>query len=133
MHLLNGTKIDVIAKFDNSAANPYNPDPTKEVHWGEQTFVEMMMGYFGVVVDADKVPASRVRNAEPPLRPVVPRLSRRSLPCPWACSATGTQCPSQGRAVGGRERLPGHVSGQAALPSFLRGLARAQVRIGARQ
>jgi hypothetical protein len=58
MHLLKGTKIDVIAKFDNSAANPYNPDPAKEVHWGEQTFEEMMMGYFAVVVDADKVPAN---------------------------------------------------------------------------
>jgi len=59
MRLLKGTKIDVIAKFDNSAANPYNPDPTKEVHWGEQTFEEMMMGYFAVVVDADKAPGRR--------------------------------------------------------------------------
>ncbi len=59
MRLLKGTKIEVIAKFDNSAANPYNPDPTKEVHWGEQTFEEMMMGYFSVVVDADKAPGRR--------------------------------------------------------------------------
>jgi len=62
MHLLKGTKIEVIAKFDNSTANPYNPDPTKEIHWGEQTFEEMMMGYYAVVVDADKVPAGMRRR-----------------------------------------------------------------------
>ncbi len=62
MHLLKGTKIEVIAEFDNSANNKFNPDPTKEVHWGEQTFEEMMMGYFSVVVDADKVPAGPRRR-----------------------------------------------------------------------
>ena len=64
MHLLKGTKIEVIAEFDNSANNKYNPDPTKEVHWGEQTFEEMMMGYFAVVVDADKVPAGPRRRGQ---------------------------------------------------------------------
>ena len=63
MHLLKGTKIEVIAEFDNSANNKFNPDPTKEVHWGEQTFQEMMMGYFSVVVDADKVPAGQRRRS----------------------------------------------------------------------
>jgi hypothetical protein len=63
MHLLKGTKVEVIAKFDNSATNPYNPDPLKIVHWGEQTFQEMMMGYYAVVVDADKAPAAARRGA----------------------------------------------------------------------
>jgi len=66
MRLLKGTKIEVVAKFDNSAANPYNPDPTKEVHWGEQTFEEMMMGYFAVVVDKDKAPGQTAASGSEP-------------------------------------------------------------------
>jgi thiol-disulfide isomerase/thioredoxin len=31
--------------FDNSAKNPANPDPTKTVRWGQQTYEEMMLGY----------------------------------------------------------------------------------------
>jgi hypothetical protein len=40
-----GTTIKITAVFDNSAANPANPDPTKNVRWGQQTFDEMMIGY----------------------------------------------------------------------------------------
>ena len=32
--------------FDNSADNPANPDPTREVPFGEQTWDEMMIGFF---------------------------------------------------------------------------------------
>jgi mono/diheme cytochrome c family protein len=39
-----GTKIRVVAHFDNSSQNPDNPDPTATVRWGEQTWEEMMMG-----------------------------------------------------------------------------------------
>lgn len=40
-----GTTIKITAVYDNSAANPANPDPTKTVRWGEQTSDEMMIGY----------------------------------------------------------------------------------------
>lgn len=40
-----GSTIKVFAVYDNSADNPANPDPTKEVKWGYQTFKEMMIGY----------------------------------------------------------------------------------------
>ncbi|MCB1278377.1 redoxin family protein [Prosthecobacter sp.] len=40
-----GTTIKITAVFDNSAGNPANPDPTKNVRWGQQTFDEMMIGY----------------------------------------------------------------------------------------
>lgn len=49
-----GTRIDCLAHFDNSSANLANPDPTKVVRWGDQTFEEMMIGYMDVVVDAAK-------------------------------------------------------------------------------
>jgi hypothetical protein len=39
-----GTEVRVVALFDNSADNVYNPDPTATVRWGEQTWEEMMMG-----------------------------------------------------------------------------------------
>ncbi|HSH92881.1 MAG TPA: EF-hand domain-containing protein [Roseimicrobium sp.] len=40
-----GSLIKVTAVFDNSANNPANPDPTRVVHWGPQTFDEMLLGY----------------------------------------------------------------------------------------
>jgi hypothetical protein len=30
-----GTIVEVIAHYDNSAANKFNPDPSKDVKWGE--------------------------------------------------------------------------------------------------
>ena len=47
-----GTRIQCTAHFDNSANNRNNPDPAKDVTWGDQTFDEMMIGFFSVVVDA---------------------------------------------------------------------------------
>lgn len=40
-----GTKIICTAWYDNSDKNPANPDPTKDVYFGEQTWEEMMIGY----------------------------------------------------------------------------------------
>ena len=40
-----GSRVRITAVFDNSAANPANPDPTQRVRWGEQTSDEMMIGY----------------------------------------------------------------------------------------
>jgi len=45
-----GSRIDCLAHFDNSSDNPYNPDPSKLVLWGEQTFEEMMIGYLDMDV-----------------------------------------------------------------------------------
>jgi hypothetical protein len=41
-----GTRLVVTAAFDNSADNPRNPDPGVWVHWGEQSFDEMLFGFF---------------------------------------------------------------------------------------
>ena len=37
--------VDCVAHFDNSPNNKFNPDPTKDVRWGDQTFEEMMIGF----------------------------------------------------------------------------------------
>ena len=47
-----GTKIECVAHFDNSPNNRFNPDPTKDVKWGEQTWEEMMIGWLSYYPDA---------------------------------------------------------------------------------
>lgn len=49
-----GTKIEVVAHYDNSTKNPLNPDPTKAVRFGEQTWDEMMNGFIDYTIDAPK-------------------------------------------------------------------------------
>jgi hypothetical protein len=41
-----GTKLVWDMTWDNSKQNPANPDPTKPVKWGDQTFEEMGIGFF---------------------------------------------------------------------------------------
>jgi len=48
-----GTKIECTAHYDNSLNNPNNPDATKEVSWGDQSWDEMMIGFFDVAFDAN--------------------------------------------------------------------------------
>jgi len=62
-----GTLLTCVAHYDNSAENLANPDPTATVRWGDQTWEEMMIGYFDMIVDdapvatSDK-PETRVRR-----------------------------------------------------------------------
>jgi hypothetical protein len=49
-----GSKLECVAHYDNSPNNPSNPDATKEVRYGDQSWEEMMFGFFDVAVDADK-------------------------------------------------------------------------------
>ena len=44
-----GSILKVIAHFDNSANNRFNPDPTATVRWGDQTWEEMLIGYYGTI------------------------------------------------------------------------------------
>ncbi|MBV8829398.1 MAG: thiol-disulfide isomerase [Acidobacteriaceae bacterium] len=46
-----GTLLQAVATFDNSRNNPHNPDPDSAVTWGEQTWAEMMVGFFDVAID----------------------------------------------------------------------------------
>jgi len=41
-----GTRLDCVAHYDNSPKNKFNPDPSKEVRWGDQTWEEMMIGWY---------------------------------------------------------------------------------------
>ena len=56
-----GTKIRVSAHFDNSPANRANPDPKATVRWGDQTWEEMMIGFFTYTVEGASAQQASVR------------------------------------------------------------------------
>jgi hypothetical protein len=47
-----GSRIECVAHFDNSLNNAYNPNPNATVHFGDQTWEEMMIGWFDVTIPA---------------------------------------------------------------------------------
>lgn len=54
-----GTKVLYTTVFDNSAQNKANPDPNREIRWGEQTWDEMVFGvlrYRNLNEDASSAP-----------------------------------------------------------------------------
>ena len=51
-----GTEFEVVAHYDNSANNRYNPDPSKEVRWGPQTWNEMLALWIDFAIPADMDP-----------------------------------------------------------------------------
>ncbi len=48
-----GTELQAVGWFDNSKNNPHNPDSTVAVRWGDQTYDEMLVGFFDVAVPAN--------------------------------------------------------------------------------
>ncbi len=49
-----GTLVQCTAVFDNSEGNMTNPDPSKTVTWGDQSFEEMMIGFMDTVPVTDE-------------------------------------------------------------------------------
>ena len=61
VHLPHGSKITLEATFDNSPANPRNPNsPPQRVHWGEKTTDEMCLGYVNFTVTDENNPVLRM-------------------------------------------------------------------------
>ena len=52
INLVPGMKIECTAWFDNSPNNKFNPDPTAEVRFGEQSSDEMMVGQIFIGIDS---------------------------------------------------------------------------------
>ncbi|MEX0679471.1 MAG: redoxin domain-containing protein [Pirellulales bacterium] len=59
-----GTTMHCTAYFDNSADNLANPDPTETVRWGDQTWEEMMIGWFGSVSTAEDLQAAAAKDRD---------------------------------------------------------------------
>jgi hypothetical protein len=54
--LPSGTRIDMVAVFDNSADNRRQPSrPPRSVSWGEGTTDEMAIVFLGVTVDGERL------------------------------------------------------------------------------
>jgi peroxiredoxin len=62
-----GSKMYCEAVFDNSEENLNNPDPSARVRWGDQTYEEMMIGYFDLAI---KRSAERESKSKAPRVPV---------------------------------------------------------------
>ena len=71
VNLPEGTRLIGISHFDNSADNPYNPDPAKEVRWGPQNWDEMSAAFIGLVMPDRNVDLRAVfKKTGPSLLPV---------------------------------------------------------------
>ena len=86
-----GTRLRAVAWYDNSRNNPHNPDPDATVTWGDQTYQEMMVGFFDVAVPA-KMDKEQFF--------VRPGAGTKSLQ--WKCSST-VCCPSRTSAIPSRK------------------------------
>ena len=66
-----GTAVECSAWYDNSANNPHNPDPKVDVKFGDQSWEEMMFGFFNVAFD----PSIKVQDLveRPPARKTQPQ------------------------------------------------------------
>jgi hypothetical protein len=57
-----GTRLDCVASFDNSSGNPANPNPSADVRWGDQTWEEMMIGFFTFTRDVEQATTAASRE-----------------------------------------------------------------------
>ena len=57
-----------MSHYDNSAANKFNPDPTKNIKYGAQSWDEMNVSFVGIVVDPKADPTKVFRRAGGPPR-----------------------------------------------------------------
>lgn len=64
-----GTRIDAVSLYDNSANNPYNPAPSKEIHWGDQTSDEMMAVFMHLAMPINMDPRMLFRRPAYPPKP----------------------------------------------------------------
>ena len=104
--LLAGTRLDIVAHYDNSELNPDNPDPNRKVTFGTQTNDEMMFTVFEFIPDegVSPVPASDERRRDALLA---------SLP---ADSAYSVDLPMMGRALPTALHLPRDGEGTWYIP-----------------
>ena len=59
-----GTIIECVGHYDNSPNNPDNPDPKVDVHYGEQTWEEMLNGFLEVAIEPN-IPTPQVFGPAP--------------------------------------------------------------------
>ena len=74
-----GTLLKADATFDNSANNRTNPNPKAAVRWGDQSWDEMMVGFFDLAIPDYDRPGERSSDA---VASPTPRRTSRPTPRP---------------------------------------------------
>jgi peroxiredoxin len=141
-----GTQLHCIAHYDNSANNRANPDPNATVKWGDQTWEEMMIGYFTSMPahqdlqKSPRPPSRYVPLPRPALEPELLRLAEEARQSDKAfaafAAAVHKKLPkvdriclttvTEGKLRFDRVAYPGNVSWRIVSPgpeSFSRGYA----------
>ena len=57
-----GSMLRVVAHYDNSAKNKFNPAPDQELPWGAQSWHEMYFPFFDFSIDKDVLPTAKGTN-----------------------------------------------------------------------
>jgi hypothetical protein len=65
LELPKGAKLKTVSHYDNSTANKFNPDPTRNITYGPQSWDEMNVSFIGVVIDAKADPMKTFRRRGP--------------------------------------------------------------------
>ena len=64
LHFPKGTTLEVTAHWDNSPNNKWNPDPKDTVHWGDQSWQEMLATPMAVIVDRNIDPKTVIAEGQ---------------------------------------------------------------------
>jgi hypothetical protein len=65
LDLPKGTTLRTVSHYDNSAANKFNPDPTKNIRFGAQSWDEMNVSFVGILIDVKANPARTFGGTRP--------------------------------------------------------------------
>ena len=57
-----GSVLKTISHYDNSRGNKFNPDPTRTIRFGLQSWDEMNVSFMGIVIDAKADPNKAFRG-----------------------------------------------------------------------
>ncbi|MCA8938391.1 MAG: redoxin family protein [Planctomycetes bacterium] len=68
-----GTRLTAKGWYDNSTSNPANPDPKATVRFGEQTWDEMMIGYYDYYYVRDEKDIPGAKKEEPKAKDPEPK------------------------------------------------------------
>jgi len=76
MPMPKGTKMHCVAHFDNSENNLNNPDPKSSVRWGDQTWEEMMIGFYDIAVPVtqEDIKEGRLPDFQPTPEQIADRI-----------------------------------------------------------
>ncbi len=120
-----GTTLRGEACYNNSASNLANPDPTQTVRWGEQTWEEMMIGYY----DRTLAGEDRIKHPVPAPKAYVPKAEKLDADLArLARAALDSQAAFDAFARAVHERLP-QVDRVCVTSVARRQLRRAAVRL----